>query len=137
MKFVDNFTTRLLLDTHILIWWLGDSPSLPQSVVNKVRTENTEVFISQVSFWEITIKVRIGKLKFPVPIYELEQEVINRGFHWLQIQNSHFLELAKLEKNKNHKDPFDRLLVAQSRGECIDLITVDKKLEFYGIEIFR
>ena len=110
---------RFLLDTHILLWWLNKDSKLPQAVVNKIRRENTEVFISQVSFWEIVIKTRLGKLELPVPVAKLEQEVIDRKFHWLQIQNSHFLALAALEKYRKHRDPFDRLLVAQSRVESI------------------
>ena len=69
--------TRLLLDTHLLLWWLNDDPRLPQAVVEKVQGPDTEVFVSQASLWEIAIKRSLGRLQVDLP--ELERQVPCKG----------------------------------------------------------
>ena len=83
----------------------------------------------------MAVKVKLGKLNLPVPLQEMEQEVVRQGFHWLQLQNSHILALENLERYKEHKDPFE--LVAQSRVESMELLTSDKVLEPYGVTFYR
>lgn len=84
----------------------------------------------------MSIKVRIGKLELPILLKEMEQEIINQGFQWLQIKNPHLLNLVELEIFREHKDPFDRLLVAQSRVESMELFTCDKELSLYRIRYY-
>ncbi len=125
--------TRLLLDTHLLLWWLNGNPQLPQAVVERVQAPEAEVFVSQASLWEMAIKVSIGRLQLDLP--ELERQVPLQGFRWLPISNAHVLAVADLETHGVHRDPFDRLLVCQSRVEPMLLLTVDSQLRSYGTTV--
>lgn len=125
--------TRLLLDTHLVLWWLNDDPQLPQTVVERVQAPEAEVFVSQASLWEMAIKVSIGRLQVDLP--ELERQVPLQGFRWLPISNAHALAVAELESDGVHRDPFDRLLVCQSRVEPMLLLTVDSQLRRYGATV--
>lgn len=127
--------TRLLLDTHLLLWWLNGDERLPQAVIERVQAPEAEVFISQASLWEMAIKVSIGRLQ--VDLQELERQVPLQGFRWLPISNVHLLAVADLEsddfqQNGVHRDPFDRILVCQSRVEPMLLLTADSQLKHYG-----
>jgi PIN domain nuclease of toxin-antitoxin system len=125
--------TRLLLDTHLVLWWLNGNPQLPQAVVERVQAPEAEVFVSQASLWEMAIKVSIGRLQLDLP--ELERQVPLQGFRWLPISNAHVLAVADLETDGGHRDPFDRLLVCQSRVEPMLLLTVDSQLRSYGTTV--
>jgi len=125
--------TRLLLDTHLVLWWLNGDPRLPQAVVERVQAPEAEVFVSQASLWEMAIKVSIGRLQVDLP--ELERQVPLQGFRWLPISNAHVLAVAELETDGDHRDPFDRLLVCQSRVEPMLLLTVDRQLGSYGATV--
>ena len=98
--------TRLLLDTHVFLWWLNDDPRLPEPVVERVQAPEAEVFVSQASLWEMAIKVSIGRLQVDLP--ELERQVPLQGFRWLPIHNSQLLAVAALETDGEHRDPFVR-----------------------------
>ncbi len=125
--------TRLLLDTHLLLWWLKDDPRLPVTVLERVQAPGAEVFVSQASLWEMAIKASIGGLQVDLP--ELERLVPLQGFRWLPIRNEHLLAVAQLESDGVHRDPFDRLLVCQSRVEPMLLLTVDSQLRRYGATV--
>ena len=125
--------TRLLLDTHLVLWWLNGDPRLPQPVVERVQAPEAEVFVSQASLWEMAIKVSIGRLQVDLP--ELERQVPLQGFRWLPISNAHLLGVGDLETDGVHRDPFDRLLVCQSRVEPMLLLTVDSQLRSYGATV--
>ena len=122
--------TRLLLDTHLVLWWLDGDPRLPQGVLERVRARNAQVFVSQASLWEMAIKWSLGRLQ--VDLAELERQVPRQCFQWLPIRNSHLLAVADLERDGQHRDPFDRLLVCQSRVEPLLLLSCDDKLRRYG-----
>jgi PIN domain nuclease of toxin-antitoxin system len=125
--------SRLLLDTHLVLWWLNGDPRLPHPVVERVRAPEAEVFVSQVSLWEMAIKVSIGRLRVDLP--ELERQVPLQGFRWLPIRTTHLLAVAELESDGDHRDPFDRLLVCQSRTEPLLLLTADHQLRRYGATV--
>ena len=125
--------TRLLLDTHLVLWWLNGDARLPQPVLKRVQAPEAEVFVSQASLWEMAIKVSIGRLQVDLP--ELERQVPLQGFRWLPISNAHVLAVADLETDGVHRDPFDRLLVCQSRLEPMLLLTVDSQLRSYGTTV--
>jgi len=111
---------RLLLDTHLVLWWLADDPRLPAALVPLVRDPANRVFVSQCSLWEIAIKQGLGRLS--VDLIRLEQAIPQQGFRWLVLRNAHLLAVAELEAVPGHRDPFDRLLIAQSRQEpCCSL----------------
>ena len=125
--------TRLLFDTHLVLWWLSGDPRLPQPVVERVQAPQAEVFVSQASLWEMAIKVSIGRLQVDLP--ELERQVPLQGFRWLPIRNAHLLAVADLDTDGVHRDPFDRLLVCQSRVEPMLLLTVDSQLRSCGTTV--
>ena len=120
---------RLLLDTHLVLWWEAGSPRLPGAVQLLVE-EADVVFVSKVSLWEVAIKSSIGKLKLDVAAFATNIE--NHGFEWLDIKISHLVNVAALPLFDDHKDPFDRLLVAQSVSEPLQFLTVDARLDRFG-----
>lgn len=124
---------RLLLDTHLVIWWEANHPRLPTSVTQLVNNEAEEVFVSRASLWEIAIKISTGRLK--MDIAKFADNVDKHGFTWLDIKNEHMLALATLPVFDDHRDPFDRLMVAQSLCEPLLLLTVDSKLARYGATV--
>jgi PIN domain nuclease of toxin-antitoxin system len=125
--------TRLLRDTHLVLWWLNGDARLPQPLVERVQAPEAEVFVSQASLWELAIQVSIGRLQVDLP--ELERQVPLQGFRWLPISNVHMLAVADLETDGVHRDPFDRLLVCQSRVEPMLLLTGDSQLRSYGATV--
>lgn len=120
---------KLLLDTHFAFWWqTGDARLTPPA---RQLVEAAEaVFVSRVSLWELAIKAGLGRLRIDLPVFAAQVDAM--GFAWLGIDNAHILRLAELPAFDDHKDPFDRLLVAQSLVEPLILLTVDSKLERYG-----
>lgn len=120
---------RLLLDTHFAFWWQTGDPRVTAEVRSVVEAAN-EVFVSSVSLWELTIKAGLGKVR--VDLSAFAEQVESMGFIWLPIKNAHILKLPILPTFDNHRDPFDRLLVAQSMSEPLILLTVDGKLARYG-----
>jgi len=121
---------RLLLDTHLVLWWLAGDERLPAEVQKRVQAPDSTVFVSQASLWEMAIKRSLGRLEVDLP--ELERQVPLQGFHWLPIRNAHLLAVAELDHTPDHRDPFDRLLVCQSRVEPLLLLSVDAQLARYG-----
>lgn len=123
----------LLLDTQLAIWWQIAPERLPKACVDAVQGSAGEVFVSRASLWEMAIKRSIGKLRLDLPRFVSRIEA--DGFRWLGIENRHLLELALLPQADEHKDPFDRLLVAQSRSEPSILLSTDAKLARYGATV--
>jgi PIN domain nuclease of toxin-antitoxin system len=120
---------RLLLDTHVFIWVVTDDPSLNQ----KARTiieEASAVYVSAASIWEIAIKSKLGKLDADPE--DMARAIDSSGFTELPVSSLHAARVVKLPHNDGHKDPFDRLLVAQSMVEPLVLLTADPKLSSYG-----
>ncbi len=120
---------RLLLDTHLVLWWEAGSPKLPTALPALVN-EADAVYVSRASLWEVVIKQSLGKLELDVEKFAVNIET--HGFRWLDITSAHLLALATLPRFDDHKDPFDRLLVAQSRSEPLLFLTADEKLGRYG-----
>lgn len=121
---------RLLLDTHLVLWWEANHPRLPKRVTELVRKEAEVVFVSRASLWEIAVKISIGRLK--MDIVRFTHNIEQHGFEWLDIKNNHLLAVAALPAFDDHRDPFDRLLVAQSQTEPLLLLTADPVLARYG-----
>ena len=124
---------RLLLDTHLVIWWQMNHPRLPSVVTKLVRKEAEAVFVSRASLWEMAIKVSLGRLK--VDLAKFSAGLEKQGFQWLDIRNDHLLAVARLPAFDDHRDPFDRLLVAQSLAEPLLLLTADAALTRYGATV--
>lgn len=121
---------RLLLDTHLALWWLIRAQLVPAGARELVESASDPLAISRASLWEMTIKISIGKLELDLPRFVKMAEAT--GFEWLDIKNEHLFSVAVLPLFDNHRDPFDRLLVAQSQTEPLVLLTSDAKLARYG-----
>ena len=125
---------RALLDTHTFLWWLADDSRLSGVAKAFIGNSQNEIFFSVVSAWEITIKVKSGKLPLPEPpnIY-IPKYIARYNFKILDIDMESTLQIWKLEKH--HKDPFDRMLVAQSQTKKISILTCDNKFPSYDVKI--
>ncbi|MDD5242168.1 MAG: type II toxin-antitoxin system VapC family toxin [Sulfuricella sp.] len=119
---------RLLLDTHILLWWLAGSAALPKQASKLIADPAGEIFVSVISLWEIAIKSGKGKLE--ADLDEILTQMEKEGFRVLPVTVRHIQSLAQLDSH--HDDPFDRMLVAQANAEPMRLLTHDKTLGNYG-----
>lgn len=117
---------RLLLDTHVPIWWNSQSPELPASFARSIREPRNAVFVSAATVWEIVLKQRLGKLRFTGDVIGA---VRGFRFDFLPITEVHAQALGTLPPL--HGDPFDRMLVVQSHEEDLVLLTVDEQVLAY------
>ena len=122
---------RLLLDTHILLWWLSDDASLPGVARAAIRDPLSEVFVSAATAWEIAIKQALGKLDFPVA--QFPAILAAEGFEPLGITVDHAVLAGALPLH--HNDPFDRILIAQAQHEGLTLVTADAAIPRYGVAV--
>ena len=125
-------TRPILLDTKILIWALNDDRSLTRRMRAAISSPTTAVHLSVVSAWEIAIKYQSGKLSFDVPVEEVLSRILD-GTVWpvLPVLPAHIAELLSLPMH--HRDPFDRLLIAQARAEGMALATSDGQIRKYRV----
>ena len=121
---------NLLLDTHILLWWLGADPRLPTAAAAAIASPDNVVVISAASAWEIAIKKAVGRLEAPD---DLLDALAANNFETLAITAAHSLAAGALPAH--HSDPFDRMLIAQTRAEHLVLVSVNNQFEQYGIEL--
>jgi len=125
---------RLLLDTHALLWWLQESPRLGFDARREIASPRNEVLISAVCAWEIAIKVGLDRLDLgEPPEICLPREIERGGFRALPIEISHGCAVRSLPDY--HRDPFDRLLVAQALCEALTLVTADRLISRYSVAI--
>lgn len=124
---------RLLLDTHAFLWWITDDSRCSVGARDLIAAGRNDILVSVATPWEIVIKARLGRLQLPPDLsrFLLQQLDIN-GFKALPIRLAHVLEVYRLEDH--HRDPFDRILVAQSRIEGAALVSADTRLDDYGID---
>lgn len=120
---------RLLLDTHIVIWWLTDAPELSDQTKELIDRE-PEVYVSAATVWELAIKQAIGKLKEPA---DLPERVRDGEFRQLAITSDHAVAAGRLPLI--HRDPFDRMLVAQAIREGLTLVTADDTIRRYDVPV--
>lgn len=124
---------RILIDTHVFIWWTSDSQKLSLTVYNLLTNPKTQVILSVVSIWEMQIKLSLGKLELKTALPELvEDEVKQNRIELLPLDLSHIYALSNLPNY--HRDPFDRLLIAQAKSEELVIISIDEKFDGYDIE---
>ena len=125
---------KLLLDTHAFIWWDSEPQALSQRVLMLCQDPENELLVSVVSLWEIQIKSHLGKVRLRLPLAELVQaQQEANGMSVLPISPSHVYALDELPPY--HKDPFDRLLVAQAKVEKLRLISNDEIEKKYPVEV--
>jgi PIN domain nuclease of toxin-antitoxin system len=124
---------RLLLDTHTFLWWINNDPLLSDSARVAISSERNECFLSLASCWELAIKANIGKLRLTKPVERfIPEELTANDFQLLSID---FRHIAKVETLPfHHRDPFDRLLVAQVLTEKMTIISADSVLTEYGVK---
>jgi PIN domain nuclease of toxin-antitoxin system len=121
--------SRLLVDTHALLWWLTDDAGLSSAARDAIADPANEPLVSTASIWELAIKRSLGKLSAPD---DLPAQVLTGGFAWLAVSAEHAWAVRRLPLH--HRDPFDRLLVAQSLRERVDIVTRDERLAAYGVD---
>jgi PIN domain nuclease of toxin-antitoxin system len=123
---------RLLLDTHVLLWWLADPSKLGGDARDAIRNPQNPVFFSAASIWEISIKSALGKLP-SVDRAEFQQALQSDAMESLAITASHAWRTAQLPFH--HHAPFDRILIAQALEESLTLVTCDDKMQQYDVPL--
>jgi PIN domain nuclease of toxin-antitoxin system len=123
---------NLLLDTHVLLWWLDDDPTLSRRARTAIADMNNVVFVSAAAVWEIRIKQGLGKLDIPD---DFETVLDDQAFETLSITVEHAHAIKGLPSL--HRDPFDRMLVAQAKCEGFTLVTRDIHLKQYEIPVLN
>lgn len=123
---------RVLLDTHALLWWLAGDAALSPRAKRTIADQRHEIFVSAASAWEVATKHRIGKLPGAGPLaVDFARVIRAQGFSALPIT----VEQAQVagELPGEHRDPFDRMLIAQARGERLALVSTESLFDAYGI----
>jgi PIN domain nuclease of toxin-antitoxin system len=121
----------LLLDTHVVLWWLTDDPTLADEIKDRLDRE-PDVYVSAATIWEVAIKQAIGKLSEPP---RLPERIRDSGFTPLPISPEHAITAGRLPMI--HRDPFDRMLVAQAQCEDLTLVTRDANCQKYDIAVLQ
>ena len=119
----------LLLDTHVVLWWLASSPDLPEPVREAIAAEDL-AFVSVASVWEAGLKQSLGKLAAPENV---ATRIADSGFQMAPITAAHAIAASELPWH--HRDPFDRILVAQARVEGLTLVTRDRFMTTYDVSV--
>jgi PIN domain nuclease of toxin-antitoxin system len=124
---------NLLLDTHILLWAAGETEKLSDKVRSLLLDEANKLYFSSASIWEIVIKRSLGRDDFKVDPVRLRKMLVINGYTELSVDSDHALEVDRLPPL--HKDPFDRMLLAQARAEGFLLVTADAQIAKYGVGV--
>ena len=123
---------NLLLDTHVLLWWLDDNPTLSKKAKEAIADGGNIIFISAATIWEIRIKHSLGKLKIP---RNFRKVLDLQGFEMLPISADHAHLVGELPIH--HRDPFDRMLIAQAFFENFTLVSRDNRFKQYKVPIIK
>jgi len=127
---------KLLLDTHIFIWWADQPEKLPPATLSALEDDANELLLSVVSVWEMQIKIQLGKLKLTLPLKELvKKQQETNDLTVSAVALTHVLALDALPFH--HKDPFDRLLIAQSIEEGLTIVTADSQFSSYSVKLLQ
>ncbi|CAN1212059.1 PIN domain-containing protein [Tumidithrix helvetica PCC 7403] len=125
---------KLLLDTQCWLWWFSQPEKLSEQAIAQIVDETNEVWLSVASVWEIGIKVAIGKLPLPEPIDDyISTRMAQLGARSLEITASHALRASALPLL--HRDPFDRMLIAQTQIEGMTLVSADSMFDRYEVSV--
>lgn len=125
---------KALLDTHTFLWWAVDDARLSGRVREIISEGRNKIYVSAASMWEIAIKARLGRLDAPGDLEGFIAVQMNtNAFDALDIRASHALHTYRLPLL--HRDPFDRMLVAQSQLEGLPILTTDAQIGAYGVEV--
>lgn len=125
---------KLLVDTHMMLWWLRDDPQLSRRARQILGDGANELLWSVASSWEIAVKLGIGKLQLERPVQHLFADIVSgQGVAVLPINHEHCCRIASLPLH--HRDPFDRMLIAQAELEKVPILTADLKFVAYDVEL--
>ena len=125
---------KVLLDTHVFLWWIMDDPRLSAKAREMIAAPETIVYVSAATVWEIAVKSQIGKLSLAQPVKQyIPTQMTTNGFIDLPITLDHALHIHSLPLH--HRDPFDRMLVAQSQLEDMPILSADPLLSRYTVDI--
>lgn len=125
---------NLLLDTHTFLWWITDAPALSQTARQLIGDRDNTLYWSAASSWEVSIKYALGRLPLPeVPEIFLPSEIAQNRIEPLPIIDAHAFRAGELPRH--HRDPFDRMLVAQAQMQSLVLLTNDQQLGLYDVEV--
>jgi PIN domain nuclease of toxin-antitoxin system len=124
---------KYILDTHTFIWWHENPSLLSEKVLNLCEDVNNQLFLSMASIWEMQIKLQLNKLNLEDSLIEMINIQRSNGFEVLPIAFEHIISLDNLPLH--HKDPFDRLLIAQSNIEHAILLSKDEKFKLYLVQV--
>lgn len=123
---------RLLLDTHVFLWWVNDAVELSPKAREVILNQENDCYLSVASCWELAIKVSLGKLRLRASVEQfLPEQLARNGFRLLPVDFRHVARVEALPFH--HRDPFDRLLVVQALTEKLVLVTADQHLTRYGV----
>ena len=123
---------RLLIDTHALLWWLSDDPSLSHGARKAMAETSNVLLVSAASAWEIATKVRLGRLPGAAELAaDFQGFMLREGFTTLDITADHGIRAGLLPGP--HKDPFDRMLISQAQAENVPIVTNERTFEAYGV----
>lgn len=125
---------NLLLDTHVLIWWLTDPSRVPEAVRDELLDPVNEVGVSAATAWEIALKRRLGKLDFDGDfLAAFDERVRDLGFAPRAVTSAHMIRGAEIDAA--HKDPFDRMLAGQALVDGLNIVTADRSFANLGVEV--
>jgi PIN domain nuclease of toxin-antitoxin system len=124
---------QLLIDTHVLIWFLEGNKSLSKPHRQIISDSQNDVFVSIASLWEIAVKISLGKLTLAKPLADVIKQIAVENIEVLPILPKHTLQVSTLPFH--HRDPFDRIIVAQSQVENLPIVTNDIEFSHYGIKL--
>ncbi len=125
---------KLLLDTHVLLWWLVDSQRLSARARALIADQRSQLFWSAASSWELAVKSALGRIQFQTPFRTVIPDVLQKqGIASLPVEQSHAFQVAGLPLL--HRDPFDRMLVAQCQVEKLGLLSADSQLAEYEVDV--
>lgn len=125
---------RLLIDTHVFLWWVNDAPDLTATARLAISDADNECYLSIASCWEMAIKSSLGKLSLAKPLERFVSEQLRaNNFTLLNIELRHAAKVEKLPFH--HRDPYDRLLIAQAITEKLIIVAADSAFSAYGVKI--
>ena len=126
---------KLLLDTHILLWAAGEPEQLSSKAKALIEDPENQLYFSAASLWEISIKNKLGRSDFKVDLAVFRRNLLDNGFEEIAINSAHAVGVDALPNI--HKDPFDRMLIAQTTVEGVTLMTADSVIAEYPVAIIR
>jgi PIN domain nuclease of toxin-antitoxin system len=124
---------NLLLDTHVLIWFINGDDQLPEKSINLIKNLENRCFVSVVSIWEIAIKLSLGKIDVRGGLDEISKIMRRYELELLPITFEHLQKLMTLDFH--HRDPFDRIIISQGLVEKLEVVTKDENFPYYNIKI--